>query len=146
MLKCLRSLRGFWPLQASLLLVLLLSSCAETQKAQCQKLILVTKNMAQEAAQYRTTTKPEDTLAIASAFEKMAQKLQDLKFSDTQLSSYQQNLAEVYLGNATATRSMVKAIQEKDILTARLAQAQVKQIGQREQQVITQMNQYCQTP
>jgi hypothetical protein len=102
--------------------------------------------MAQEAAQYRSSTKPEETLVVATAFEKMAQKLQALKFSDAQLSTYQQGLATVYLGNATATRSMIKAIQDKDILTARLAQAQVKQIGQQEQQVITQMNQYCQMP
>lgn len=146
MLKYLPPLRCLALLTGRFLVLLLLSSCSETQAAQCQKLILITKTMAEQAAQYRNTIRPEDTLVIATAFEKMAQQLQGLKLSDPQLRGYQQSLAAIYLGNATATRSMVKALKEKDILTARLAQAQVKQIGQREQQVITQMNQYCQMP
>jgi hypothetical protein len=125
-------------------LSLMLSSCAETKTAQCQKIILITKKIAEESANNRDSTDPEKILTVAKAFEEAGQQVQALKLKDNQLRTYQQELANIYDGNAEATRNIINAIKSKDILTAKLAQDQVRQIGKKEQLLITQMNQYCQ--
>lgn len=125
-------------------LSLMLSSCAETKTAQCQKVILITKKIAEESANNRDSTDPEKILTVAKAFEEAGQQVQALNLKDNQLRTYQQELANIYDGNAEATRNIINAIKSKDILTAKLAQDQVRQIGKKEQLLITQMNQYCQ--
>jgi hypothetical protein len=125
-------------------LSVMLSSCAETKTAQCQKIILITKKIAEESANNRDSTDPEKILTVAKAFEEAGQQVQALKLKDNQLRTYQQELANIYDGNAEATRNIINAIKSKDILTAKLAQDQVRQIGKKEQLLITQMNQYCQ--
>ena len=125
-------------------LSLMLSSCAETKTAQCQKIILITKKIAEESANNRDSTDPEKILTVAKAFEEAGQQVQALNLKDNQLRTYQQELANIYDGNAEATRNIINAIKSKDILTAKLAQDQVRQIGKKEQLLITQMNQYCQ--
>jgi hypothetical protein len=122
----------------------MLSSCAETKTAQCQKIILITKKIAEESANNRDSTDPEKILTVAKAFEEAGQQVQALNLKDNQLITYQQELANIYDGNAEATRNIINAIKSKDILTAKLAQDQVRQIGKKEQLLITQMNQYCQ--
>jgi tricorn protease-like protein len=125
-------------------LSVMLSSCAETKTAQCQKIILITKKIAEESANNRDSTDPEKILTVAKAFEEAGQQVQALNLKDNQLRTYQQELANIYDGNAEATRNIINAIKSKDILTAKLAQDQVRQIGKKEQLLITQMNQYCQ--
>lgn len=122
----------------------ILSSCAETKTAQCQKIILITKKIAEQSANNRDSTDPDKILNVAKSFEEVAQQVQALTLKDEQLRTYQQELANIYDGNAEATRSIINAIKAKDILTAKLAQDQVRQIGKKEQLLITKMNQYCQ--
>ena len=122
----------------------LLSSCAETKTAQCQKIFLITKKIAEESAKNRETKDTKAVLQVADSFEQASEQLKKLELKDEQLGQYQQGLADVYQGNAETTRSFVKAIESKDIPTAKLAQDQVKQIGKQEQDLVTQTNQYCQ--
>ena len=102
--------------------------------------------MAEESSQYRNTTEEADILKIADSFDKTAEKVQKLSLNDPQLADYQQQLVTIYRGNGEATRSMINALASKDILTAKLAQDQVQNIGKQEQQVITDINRYCQAP
>lgn len=137
-----------WSIQfivLGLALAVVLSACSETKVAQCQKLILITKKMAEEGAKNRNVTDPTKILDFAIGFEEAAQNVQSLQLADDQLQTYQQDLAAIYDNNAEATRNIVSAIKSKDILTAKLAQEQVKKTGQKEQLLITQMNQYCQS-
>ncbi|MFM7575601.1 MAG: hypothetical protein ACKO5Q_01470, partial [Microcystaceae cyanobacterium] len=96
------------------------------------------------AQENRQNVDPQKILAFAQTFEDTAKKIQGMSFNDPQLQTYQQALAAIYQSNAEATRNIVSAIQTKDITTAKMAQAQVKETGQKEQIVINQMNQYCQ--
>ena len=125
-------------------IAVLLGSCAETKTGQCQKIFLITKKMAEESATNRETKDVKTVLQVADAFEKASEQLKKLELKDPKLTEYQQGLAEVYQGNALTTRSFVKALETKDIPTAKLAQDQVKQIGKQEQVLVTQTNQYCQ--
>mgnify|MGYP006994851283 CR=1 FL=1 len=123
-----------------------LISCSASKTAQCKTLILNTQNMAEESSEYRDTTEEADILKIADSFEKTAEKVEKLKINDPRLADFQQQLVNIYRGNGEATRSMLNALASKDILTAKLAQDQVQNIGKQEQQVITDINRYCQAP
>jgi uncharacterized protein (DUF849 family) len=125
-------------------IAVLLGSCAETKTSQCQKIFLITKKMAEESAKNRETKDIKTVLEVADAFEQASEQLKKMELKDPKLTEYQQGLAEVYQGNAETTRSFVKALETKDIPTAKLAQDQVKQIGKKEQDLVTQTNQYCQ--
>jgi hypothetical protein len=125
-------------------IAVILSSCAETKTAQCQKIFLITKKMAEESAKNRETKDIKTVLEIADSFEKSSQELKKIELKDPKLTEYQQGLAEIYQGNADTTRNFVKALETKDIPTAKLAQDQVKQIGKQEQNLVTQTNEYCQ--
>jgi hypothetical protein len=125
-------------------IAVLLSSCAETKTAQCQKIFLITKKMAEESAKNRETKDIKTVLEVADSFEKSSQELKKIELKDPKLTEYQQGLAEVYQGNAETTRSFVKALETKDIPTAKLAQEQVQQIGKKEQDLVTKTNEYCQ--
>jgi uncharacterized protein (DUF849 family) len=125
-------------------IAILLSSCAETKTAQCQKIFLITKKMAEESATNRETKDVKTVLQVADTFEQTSEQLKKLELKDPKLTEYQQGLAEVYQGNADTTRSFVKALETKDIPTAKLAQDQVQQIGKKEQDLVTKTNEYCQ--
>ena len=123
-----------------------LIGCAPSKADQCKQLILITKQMAEQGAEYKDTAEAENVLKIADAFDTTADKVERLKLQDATLSNYQGELVNIYRGNAEATRNMVKALEGKDISTAQLAQQQVRTIGQQEQQVITDINLHCQNP
>ncbi len=125
-------------------IAVLVGSCAETKTAQCQKIFLITKKMAEESAKNRETKDIKTVLQVADAFEKASEQLEKMELKDPKLTEYQQGLAEVYQGNAETTRSFVKALETKDIPTAKLAQDQVQQIGKKEQDLVTKTNEYCQ--
>ena len=125
-------------------IAVILSSCAETKTAQCQKIFLITKKMAEESAKNRETKDIKTVLEVADSFEKSSEELKKIELKDPKLTEYQQGLAEIYQGNADTTRSFVKALETKDIPTAKLAQDQVKQIGKKEQDLVTKTNEYCQ--
>jgi hypothetical protein len=137
-------------LGGSLVLILGLNQgligCGASKADQCRQLILITKQMAEEGAKYRETTSAEEVLKMADAFDATATKVERLNIEDSVLANYQGELVAIYQGNAEATRTMVKALESKDILTAQLAQKQVTTIGQQEQQVITNINVHCQQP
>jgi transketolase len=107
---------------------------------------LITQKMAEESSEYRNTTTEADVLKMAARFEQTADKVATFKLADPRLAEFQQQLVGIYRGNGEATRSMVTALASKDILTAKLAQDQVNNIGKQEQQVITAINRYCQAP
>lgn len=123
-----------------------INSCGSSKVAQCKKLILITQKISEDSAQYRESTEEAEVLKVADKFDATAKKVSQLKLDDPTLQGYQQELLAIYQGNAEATRNMIAALNSKDILTAQLAQKQVKTIGSQEQQVITNINRHCQTP
>ena len=122
----------------------LLISCAETKISQCQKIILLTQKMAEESENYRQTTDIKKVLQVADIFEETSQQMKELKIEDEKLIEYQMGFADIYQGNADTTRQFVGALNDKDINTAKSMQQQVQQLGQKEQDLGTEMNDYCQ--
>ena len=122
----------------------LLISCAETKISQCQKIILLTQKMAEESESYRQTEDVKKALQVADIFEETSQQMRQLKVEDEKLIEYQMGLADIYQNNADITRQFVAALNDQDIDTAKLMQKRVEQVGQKEQDLGTQMNDYCQ--
>jgi hypothetical protein len=125
-------------------LSLVATSCAETKVSQCQKIIEITKKMAQESKNNRQTTDIKQVLQMADTFEEIAEDMEKIKIQDEQLIQYQEGFAEVYRSNAQATREFIDALQTKNIPAAKLTQKQVQEIGRKEQKLVTDMNSYCQ--
>lgn len=125
-------------------LSLLATSCTETKVSQCQKIIELTKNIAQESKNNRQTTDIKQVLKMADTFEKTAEDMEKISIQDEQLTKYQDGFAEVYRSNAQATRKFIDALQTKNIPAAKLTQKQVQEIGRKEQKLVTDMNSYCQ--
>ena len=115
----------------SVLVNLLLISCAENKISQCQKIILLTQKMAQESESYRRREDIKKVLQVADIFEETSQE-------------YQMGFADIYQGNADTTRQFVAALNDKDIDTAKLMQQQVQQLGKKEQEFGAKMKDYCQ--
>ena len=63
----------------SVLVNLLLISCAENKISQCQKIILLTQKMAQESESYRRTEDIKKVLQVADIFEETSQQMKKLK-------------------------------------------------------------------
>ena len=118
--------------------------CTETKVSQCQKIIEITKKIAQESQDNRQTTDLKKILQVADSFEETAEKMDKLSIQDEKLAQYQKRFAEIYRGNAQATREFIAALQNQDITTAKLTQKKVQQIGKKEQQLVSEMNLYCQ--
>jgi hypothetical protein len=134
-------------LSLSILLVLvnfLTVGCAETKISQCQKIINITQKIAQESEKFRQTKDIQQVLKMADAFETVAKEMQALQVKDEQLVQYKTGFIDVYKGNAEVTRKFIKAFEDKDMMAAKLMQKQVQIIGQKEQQLVTDMNRYCQ--
>ena len=88
---------------SSLLIVttsLILSSCTEGRISQCQKIIVITKNMEEISQKSRQTQNLDEVLKVADAFETSAESLKKLNLADAKLAEYQAKLAEIYQGNA----------------------------------------------
>ncbi|MGK7939629.1 MAG: hypothetical protein AB4062_05655 [Crocosphaera sp.] len=122
----------------------LLISCAETKLSQCQKISLLMTKMAEESESYSQTTDIKKALQVADIFEETLQQMKQLKIEDEQLIEYQMGLADIYQGYADTTRQFVAALNDKDINSIKLMQQQVQQLGQKEQDLGTEMKQYCQ--
>jgi Na+/phosphate symporter len=120
-------------------------SCAATKVGQCQKIIAVTKKIAQESQNNRQTTDLQKVLQMADTFEETAEEINKISVEDEKLIQYKIGFAEVYRGNAQATREFIDALQKKDIAQARLTQKKVQQIGKKEQELVSDLNTYCQS-
>jgi hypothetical protein len=118
--------------------------CAETKFSQCQKIIEITQKIEQESQNKRQTDDFKQVLQMADSFEETAEDMEKLNITDEKLIEYQKGFAEVYRGNARVTREFVDALQKKDINQARSTKNQVQKIGTTEQQLVNNMNSYCQ--
>lgn len=123
--------------------VFLLSSCADTKVSQCEKIIVLTRKMAQQSEEYRQSEDMQKVLEMADIFEESAEKMKGLNIKDSNLVTYQEGFAEIYQSHANTTRNFVKALQEKDIDQARATKRQVQEIGKKEQKLGEEMHSYC---
>lgn len=119
-------------------------SCAENKASQCQKIIGITQNVAQESQKNLQITNVKQVLQVADYFEKSSQEMDKTKIEDKELAKYKTGFVQVYLDYAKVTRSFVAAFHQRDLPTARLTKQQLTRISETEKQLVSEMNKYCQ--
>jgi hypothetical protein len=83
---------------------------------------------------------------IAIAFQQNIDLMTQFNPEQPQLVTYQNQLGQIYQDYAAATTMMIEARQNRDRDLAIKAKELVAQAGQREVELMPEVNSYCQTP
>jgi hypothetical protein len=126
------------------LISLLTVGCAETRISQCQKIINISSKISQESKENRNTKDSQQLLKVADGFNRAAEDMEKLEIKDEKLIQYKTQFAQIYRGYARATKTMISAVTNQDIKTAKLTQDKVKELGQEEERLGNEMIIYCQ--
>jgi len=139
-----RELKG--ALSLTITVTFLVSGCAETKTNQCREIISIANGTVKEAKQLTNDKKSTDleaTLLAADTMELAAEEMVSLDITDQQLQAYRKEFVMMYRETATATRSFVKAYENKDKTNLKQAQKAIKEATAPEQELVTKINQYC---
>ena len=107
-------------------------------------MVEMTQTVAQETEQYRLTNNIKELELVADKFDTFSQKITQLKLQDPQLIPHQKKLANLYQTYGKYTHQLLQAIPNKEAKTARAAQKTIKQTAIDEQELIRNLNLYCQ--
>ena len=132
-----------WPLML-LIAGLLLNSCGNIKATNCRKIIDISAKIARETKENLKTQNIERILNVAKTFENTARDIKNIKITDEQLKTYSQDLADIYQHYAKITSNFVKAFQQKDREQAIFYKNQVNKLFQQQQQLVSNINNYCQ--
>jgi hypothetical protein len=123
--------------------------CSESKSAQCQQIYAIAHDLVQET---QDLTKNADQnfsnldswLQAAATIDRLAKDMESLKLEDPQLVTYKADWVKVQRTNARSTKEMVKAWQDRDLTAAELAKNKAIEAGELEQQIVGEINRYCQ--
>jgi hypothetical protein len=123
-------------------------SCGD-KFSQCQQIIKIANRVVTETKDLtisdRPTTKELNTwLEAAKTVENASKEMKSLNVKDAQLVNYKDSFSSIYQTNSQATYEIVKAIEDRDIAIAKMAQEKVKKAGKLEEEIGTKFNDYCQ--
>ena len=130
----------------SLTVSFLSASCSAPKFSECKQLSKIATEISHqviELSDNRTTKNPEKVLQVADVFEEGAQAMESLELKDTELQEYQKNFAQFYRNQAQVTRDFIAARDRKDISAAKLAHQNMEKLGNTEEKLVTQINNYC---
>ena len=136
--------RNFSLLGFAAVLSCFVASCSDSKIVQCQKIAQISQKISQQAQSSRHSQDPQKIEETAQRFADSAKELDNLNLSDTTLADYKKELSTVYQRYWQSTILMLKALENKDIKTARLAKQQVIDTSKNEKTVGEQIGQYCQ--
>lgn len=122
------------------------SSCAETKVNQCRAIIEIANSTISEAKTLTDgakSTDPEAALLAADTMELAAEEMASLEITDEQLQQYQKEFIQMYRKTATATRSFVKAYENKNQSQLKIAKQELRKATAPESELVQQINQYC---
>lgn len=127
-------------------IVSVISSCTETKSQECTKIITLANETVEEAKRVtagKESTDPKAALLASDTMELAAKEMEDLNISDPQLQTYQNQFIQMYEETAQATRSFVKAYNNKDIEKLKPAREELEKVTALDQELVTKINDYC---
>ncbi|GEM_PF-1069103 len=119
-------------------------SCADSRLYQCQQIIAVTNKIYEETSKNSQTKDEQIALGVADTFDAVAEEMEGLKISNEELQEYRDGFVKLYRENAEATREFVRALQAKEVKTAKSTKEKLQKIGSREKTLVNGINSYCQ--
>lgn len=131
----------------SIILSLFTFGCSQSKINQCQNIIQVTietANTTKELSNNGRTQDPQQTLKVADAFDKAAEKMKNLSIEDPQLQEYQSGFVTVYLGWSDATRNFIKNYKPNNIDNLKKAKQRLDEVAVNQRKLVEDMNNYCQ--
>jgi hypothetical protein len=123
-----------------------ISSCTETKSQECAQIITLANETVAEVERITArekSTAPQAALLASDTMELASEEMRDLNISDPQLQTYQKQFAQMYEETAAATRSFVKAYNQKDINKLKPARQELKKATALDQELVTKINDYC---
>lgn len=133
------------PLTAAL--SVLIVSCSESKVSQCNKIIKVANQAADEAKAITNGGKESDPKAMlkaADALEKASQDMKSIKVNDEKLRDYQGRFFIMYRDTSKSTRDFITAFQKKDRSAAEAAVVKLQKATALETPLVQEINKYCQ--
>lgn len=127
-----------------LLISYLLTGCFNDKKIKCREITTIAVQLDNETKSNLTNQNPKNVLAVADAFDNSAKRIKTIKIKDQQLNKYNEELGNIYQEYAEATRNFIKAFQDKDLDEALNQKEKVTNLFQQQQQVVNNINNYCQ--
>jgi hypothetical protein len=126
---------------------LILSSCAESKVAQCNKLIDVANQAAKASLEFGENPHPEKG---GKAFTEMADKIDTLtasmsalEMSDEKLKGYQTNFVSMYTAASKGLRGGAVAFDKKDVAAMNKEMAAIQTATGGEAKLVGDINTYC---
>ncbi|MBL1209763.1 hypothetical protein [Geminocystis sp. GBBB08] len=121
-----------------------LSGCFNNRRSQCDQIINVSNQLAEVTQSNLATKDLTKILEIADIFDQSAQLILDKKITDEPLSEFSQKLAKIYQNYAIVTRNFITSFQNKDTENAVIYQQQVINLSQEQENLVNNINSYCQ--
>ena len=129
----------------TLILSSILSGCLNNKVKSCQQIITITATVEKQAKENLASQNLSNILKVADSFGSTSQEILEEKIRDQQLAQYSQSLANIYQEYATVTRNFVQAFNNKDQKEAIFYKEEVSRLFTRQQELVNQINDYCQS-
>lgn len=139
------TLNKLFILTCLILVNLTLFSCSNPTKLTCNQVENIITDLSVKIKPALTSENVAEIEAIAEEFEQTSKKLLTIKTDDDFLHQSTQNLASVYQEYSYTTRKFLRAFTTKNTEDAIASKANLKQLFERQQQLITEMTNYCQS-
>lgn len=135
----------FW---MTIILGLLLSSCAQNKLSQCEQIFRIAQGVNQSSKNIADTKDEESTelkswLEVASTMNIAASKIEALHINDSNLIPYQNKLATIYRIYAQATYNAVEARENQNLKALQTARNEAQKAGKMQQEAVQYLNSYC---
>jgi mevalonate kinase len=122
----------------------ILLGCLNTKVKNCQQIIKITVEVEKKVQENFNSQNPDNILKVADSFENASQQILSQKIADQHLANYSNNLGKIYHNYGEVTRNFIVAFKNKDQEKAIFYQDEVKKLFTQQQELVQQINNYCQ--
>ncbi len=126
-------------------LSIILNSCGNSKVRNCQQLSEIHLKIYEKTEANLNSKNPEQINEVAQAFANASSQVKELNIKDETLSQYGQQLAEIYQSYSENTLNFLKAFQSKNSEQAVSYKKEIDQNNQKVEEVINNVNNYCQS-
>jgi glutaminase len=122
-----------------------LSGCFNSKINECRKITDISTQLAEITQTNLATEDTNKIVEIADNFDNSAQQILDKKITDSQLTEYNKKLAIIYQSYGQFTRNFIIAFQNKDTENAIFYKQKVTDLAQEQEDLVNNINSYCQS-
>jgi hypothetical protein len=126
---------------------LILTSCAESKVAQCNKMIAIANQAAEASLAFGSNPQPEKGgqafVEVADKLDGFATSMSALEISDEKLKGYQASFSEMYKAASKGLRGAAMALDKKDAEAMQKEMKAIQDGTSQEGKLVSDTNTYC---